>query len=247
MLRELKRRNKLLYWFGIVCWIGGIICLLLSLNTDTLVLGINAYIKPVKFFISVAIAVWTFAWLLYYLEDQKKVYKYGIASIILLSFELIVITGQAARGKLSHFNVDTVAETILFQLMGIAILVYTVWTGYMCYLFYKQKQFSISSGYVTGIKWGIIAFVVFALEGGIMGALMRHTVHGTDGGEGLPFINWNISQGDLRVAHFFGMHGLQVLAFTGYLLSNRPNVVRLIGISYITIIGAFVILGFFSL
>lgn len=245
MLQELKRRNSLLFRFGIVCWIGAIACLLLWVITDVQVLGINAYIKPFKFFISVAIAVWTFGWLLYYLDDKKKVKKYSIASIWLLGFELAVITGQAARGKLSHFNIETLPEISLFQLMGIAILVYTIWTGYMGYLFYKQKQFSIGYSYVMGIKLGITAFVIFALEGGVMGALYRHTIHGVDGGPGLPFVNWNMKEGDLRIAHFFGMHGLQLLAFTGYLLQNKPSLVRALGIAYITLIAVIMMIGFF--
>ena len=39
---------------------------------------------------------------------------------------------------------------------------------------------------------------------------------------GLPFAGWSTIEDDLRMAHFFGMHSMQVLALAGLLASRLP-------------------------
>jgi hypothetical protein len=209
--RNLWMANPLLTGFGALCAVGMLVCLVLTQVTGTQVLGINAFVKPAKFFISIAIFCWTMAYYTSLLENRQAVTIYSWVVILGMAYELIVITGQAALGKLSHFNIATRMDSALFQTMGIVITIVTLWTAYVGYLFFRQQTFAVPMAVVWGIRLGIIIFVVFAFEGGAMAAMLQHTVGAPDGGAGLPFVNWSTHHGDLRIAHFVGMHALQAV------------------------------------
>jgi hypothetical protein len=219
-INELKKRNPVLFWYGALNFIAAIICIVLWQTTEVSVNGINAFIKPFKFYISIGIFCWTIGWIMYYLQKPSKVTAYTIMALIVFTFESYVITWQAANGRLSHFNTSTAFYSLLFTLMGIAIVILTVWTGYIGYLFFRKKVWELPMPYVWGIRLGILFFVLFALEGGMMAAALRHTVGGDDSGRGLPVVNWNQEHGDLRIAHFFGMHTLQIFPLFGYYIAR---------------------------
>lgn len=229
---NLALRNLPLFYFGWACLAGAFISGLLILLTDTQVLGINAWIKPFKFFLSSFLFVWTMGWLLGYLTTTPVITVYTWVVIGVMAFELIYITWQAAQGQLSHFNVSTQFHGTMFSLMGFAISIMTLFTAYIGYLFFIGDFPELPTAYLWGIRLGILLFVVFAFEGGLMGARLSHTVGAPDGGSGIPLLNWSLTHGDLRIAHFVGMHALQVLPLLGYYVFSTSRSVILVAIVY---------------
>jgi hypothetical protein len=231
-LETLKNRNVILYYFGGLCLVGTIVCSILAMTTSMQVLGINAFIKPAKFFVSIWLFAWTMGWYTGLLTQRRKIiiYSWGVVSAMVI--ELVIITGQAAMGKMSHFNITTFVNARLFDVMGFAITVLTIWTAYIGYLFFRHRPTSIEPAYLWGIRLGILLFVVFAFEGFTMAAKLSHTVGAPDGSPGLPVLNWSTRYGDLRIAHFFGMHALQLFPLFGYYIAKRPYQVILIAALY---------------
>ena len=212
---ELSARNYPLFVFGGLSLIGAIVMMILSWTSTTQVLGINAFIKPFKFFLSTTIFVWSMGWYLHYLDSPLTLLSYQWTVIITLSFELIWITFKAWNGELSHFNGSTSFNALMFSIMGLAISIMTLYTLYIGILFF-QSPIDLSPSYLWGIRLGILCFVIFAFQGGLMGAQLSHTVGAPDGGPGLPLVNWSTQWGDLRIAHFVGMHALQILPILGF-------------------------------
>lgn len=218
---ELLNRNRALAVFGLLNIAAGVLMLVLMQFDTVQVLGINRWIKPFKFFVSVGIWSWSMAWYLFYLNKQRAVAIYTWVFVILMTMEQSMITGQAARGVPSHFNIATSLDGMIFSAMGIVIVTVTLWTLYMNILFFRQKEFNISISYVWGIRLGLIIFIISCFEGGYMAGRLAHSVGGTDGDPGLPLLNWSTQYGDLRVAHFLGLHALQFLPLFGFWISQK--------------------------
>jgi hypothetical protein len=210
-IKSIQKNNIILFWLGFVHFFIFIALLVYYPFNEVIVLGINSMIKPIKFALSIWIYSWTMAIILSYLNNSRKVKIYSWVAVITMCFEQLAITSQAFRGELSHFNTSDFYGNLIFQLMGIFILIVTLWTAYITFIFIKQKKYRISPSIVLAIQIGLVYFVVFSLFGGYIGGKSGHTVGAADGEKGLWFLNWSTFFGDLRVAHFFGIHSLQII------------------------------------
>jgi hypothetical protein len=218
---ELRARNPLLFGVGVA----HVILLLVMMGVAPFdgreVMGINPWIKPIKFAASIAIYAVTMSWLLYELPLKEKVKgRVNWAIAITLIIEIVLITMQAARGVTSHFNNATPFDSAVFAVMGASITFNILVAAYVALKFWRTDA-KIPAPYLWGIRIGLTIFVLASLEGFAMTTQSAHSVGVPDGGPGLPLLNWSTRGGDLRAAHFFGIHALQVLPLAGYLLSTR--------------------------
>ena len=219
-IETLLFRNQILFYFGLVCLLFTIIFYILSKTTKIQVLGINAYIKPFKFALSTVLYSWTMTWFLGYLPNFDATF-FNWTIIITLGFEIFYIALQASKGEMSHFNNSTPIKSFLFMMMGLMATIATIATAYVSWLFFKNSAIDLPSYYLWAIRLGLVVFVIFSFQGFLMGAKMKHTVGAPDGSKGIYLLNWSLSHGDLRIAHFIGMHAMQVIPVVSlYVLKN---------------------------
>jgi hypothetical protein len=230
-LEELKSKNFTLYNFGLVCFIASMLFLGLSKTTSNQIVGINGWIKPFKFAFSTFVYAWAMAWYISYLPNYNSNY-FNWAIIILLGFEIIYIAIQAARGQLSHFNLSTSFYAFMYSMMALAATLVTIYTAYIAVLFFTNTIPNLPLYYIWSIRLALIIFVIFSFEGFVMGSRLNHTIGGADGGSGLPLLNWSTKFGDPRVAHFIGMHALQVLPILANYLVKNTKAVFIISMLY---------------
>jgi hypothetical protein len=228
-LRELRKRNAALYWFGWINIAMLALGLLMFFIDNTMITGLNAWIKPMKFSLSIAIYAWTFAWLLGYSPEKNKVTFITWTIIVCMVVENALIYMQAFRGVRSHFNVASAFDAGVFSTMGIFIIINSLAILYTIRLFFS-RTIQIEPVMLWAWRAGLIFFFLGGISGGIMSARLAHTVGAPDGGEGLPFFNWSTIAGDVRMAHFFTLHGLQIIPIVAAIILSitRENAARLL-------------------
>jgi len=229
--KELLQRNETLFYFGLANFIAALLFLVLSYTTSQQIAGVNAWVKPFKFALSTTLYLWAMAWFCHYLPNFN-IQLFNSVNIILFTFEVGYIALQAYRGQLSHFNLSTPVYATLYSLMALAATSITLYGAYVGILFFSESFPSLPSYYVWAIRLGILIFVIFSFEGFVMGSKLTHTIGGADGGAGLPLLNWSTKYGDPRVAHFIGMHALQILPLLAFYVFKNDKSVFAISILY---------------
>ncbi|WP_326770539.1 hypothetical protein OG978_43040 (plasmid) [Streptomyces sp. NBC_01591] len=192
------------------------------------VLGEGVWLKPLKFAVSFGLYTITLAWMVGRTERwQRTLRRIGTVTVVLFIVpEISIITFQAARGERSHFNVSSTLNDVLVKAMGGAA--YVGWATTLLlgvFLLWQRKvdrplAWAIPIGLFVSLAGMSIGYLMTtptaaqqrALDGGgnppTLGA---HSVGQLDGGSGMPLTSWSTGGGDLRVAHFVGLHALQLL------------------------------------
>jgi hypothetical protein len=230
-IEELKSRNETLFYYGLVCLLVGLIFFVLARTTITQVYNVNAWYKPFKFSISTFLFAWAMAWYCFYLPDFKvQIFNWTV--VVLLGFEIIYIALQASRGELSHYNTSTPMYAMMFSMMALAASVVTLYTAYVGVLFFTNNFPSLPEYYLWAIRLSIIIFVVFSFEGFAMGARLSHSVGAMNDNSNWFIVGWSKTVGDLRVAHFIGMHALQILPLASFYLLKNTKLTIALSIAY---------------
>lgn len=201
--------------------------------------GVPAWLKPAKFALSVSVYCFTFVWLLGFVENRPRLVRW-VANVTVVSFivEMTAIVTQAARGTTSHFNMTTPFNSLLWITMGTFIaFVWAMNLALAVALIFEQMSdrafaWSLRLGVLISALGMAVAFfmvrptseqVAVIASGHGPRIVGGHSVGVADGGPGLAVVGWSTVGGDLRVAHFFGLHGLQVLPFLGWLVTRRKG------------------------
>ncbi len=187
------------------------------------ILGLNPWIKPIKFEISVIIFLLTVGLMLDGLGRlggwrRSRLWLgwgFGVAMIV----ENSIIALQSARGVRSHMNFTTVHDAILFAIMGLFIALNSALAVWLLALWCVTRT-GLPRVVVWGVRLGLFLLLVASAEGARIVMNGAHTVGAPDGLAGLPFLNWSRGHGDLRIAHFFALHGLQLFPLAGLLLAR---------------------------
>jgi hypothetical protein len=240
LLQHAWRTNRPLTILGVAMILVFLATLAGLLLDHRIITGAPAWLKPAKFAVSVSVYCFTFVWLLGFVESRQRLARFA-ANMTVVSFivEMTVILTQAARGTTSHFNLTTPLNSFLWLTMGAFIVVVWVMNLLLAIVLTFEPipnrpfAWSLRLGLLFSLVGMAAAFLMVrptpnqmtAIAAGrgphIVGA---HNVGVADGGPGLPVVGWSTAGGDLRVAHFVGIHAMQVLPFFGWYIARRRSV-----------------------
>jgi hypothetical protein len=210
---------------------------LLGLIVDPRVItGAPAWMKPLKFAVSIAIYGATLLWMLTFIPDRPRLVaaiSWGV--FLALGIEMVLIVMQVLRNTTSHFNQATPFDAAVFSTMGNVIAGLWLLNAIVAFLLARRRfaeapiVWGVRLGLIAGLLGMAVAFLMIPptpeqsslIEAtGSSSSIGAHSVGVEDGGAGLPVVGWSTEGGDLRVAHFVGLHGLQILPLLGLAIAR---------------------------
>ncbi len=202
-----------------------------------IIAGAPAWIKPLKFAISIAIYTGTFIWLLTYVRGHRRLVQVAASLTGLgLTVETVLIAMQVLRDTTSHFNTSTAFDGAVFTTMGMVITMVALLNLLLAVWLVRQRlddrvfAWGLRLGVLVSFAGMLVAFLMTsptaaqlesARAGQPLATAGAHSVGVTDGGPGLPLVGWSMTGGDLRVPHFFGLHAMQELPLAAWVLTRE--------------------------
>jgi len=186
---------------------------LLLMYADTRIFeGVNVWVKPLKFQLSLALFLLTLAFFAHFLPEgmTKRVdYKiYAALVVVCIVAEIIWICGAATFATASHFN-TTPFMSAVYGLMGVAAVILLSAT-----LVYgiAMLRAGLSSPLIMSISISLIlTFVLTVIVAFRLASNGSHFVGEMGTGKALMLTGWSMETGDLRVPHFFATHAMHFI------------------------------------
>ncbi|GAA3917271.1 hypothetical protein GCM10022244_28290 [Streptomyces gulbargensis] len=227
-----RRLHPPLLWFAGAMAVFALVCVGGLVLDDRTLVGAPIWSKPLKFAVSFIAYALSLAWMLSLLPPIARRAGRWAGSVVAVAgaVEMVLITLQVVRGTRSHFNQATPFDATVFRIMGLTVVVLWVATLVVAVLLLRARMPDRATA------WAVRLSSFLALAGAAIGFLMvrptpeqraaenppvvgAHGVGVPDGGPSMPVTGWATTGGDLRVAHFFGMHALQLLPLLLLLLT----------------------------
>lgn len=184
-------------------------CIVGWIVDDRMIDGHSSWAKPTKFAVSIGLAGAATVWLHRRLMPSRLVRAATLGFTIAMAAEQVLITMQAVRGVRSHFNVETPFDGLVFQAMGALISIAFVALAVLaCSAMVRPPADPIVR---TVVRQGIWLVTAAGAIGFTMSANGGHAIGGSGAMTSMPITGWSTVHGDLRPAHFVGVHGLQLL------------------------------------
>ena len=224
LVAELFGRQRTLAGYGLLLLLlCGLALVLEALDPRTLASGVGVWVKPAKFFASVGIFALTLAWFAGYVRPERRgawPVRAAVALVLVAgTLELAWIGWQGANGLESHFNFDTAFYRTMFNLMGLFAVLLVGSTLPLAWEIARRPAAGLAGDFVAAVVIGLV--LAFLLGGSLGGAIAANGGHGV-GREagGLPVFGWNRAGGDLRIAHFVGIHAMQAIPIAAALAAG---------------------------
>jgi hypothetical protein len=223
-----KNWHRPTLWLAVVMAVGAVACAVALVFDGRVLQGAPVWAKPFKFAVSLAVYSATLSWMLS-LPHKGKRWTSGAATTIaaIMFMEVGLIAVQAGRGTFSHYNTSDDALNQFVQGTFATAIPAMFLANVVLALVLSFQRFG-----GRDLRWAVRGGLYLAILGMATGYLMAfqdkevtavdaggrsvelasgHSVGVPDGGPGMPLTGWSNTGGDLRVPHFVGMHGLQVM------------------------------------
>ncbi|MEV6067242.1 hypothetical protein AB0L82_11870 [Nocardia sp. NPDC052001] len=208
---------------------------------DRMLLHESVWLKPLKFAVAFVAYSITLAWLLRFPHrGQRLTWWMGTIFAVTGILDVGFIVMQAARGTFSHFNTETDAFNTIGQqifmtgvpglfLANLVIAVTLSWQRVTD----RPVSRAIHAGLALAVAGMGVAYMM-----GFSGKQESTDAYGKpielsaghtfengqppvrDGVGSMPITHWSTVGGDLRIAHFLGLHAIQILIVAALLLAR---------------------------